>query len=126
MNDRRLDPVTADFVDDEEGGFELCDVIDNKVAFSYSIAAGSWEGDPTLGHRFNELANATDTQANRNRLADLAAQAVQWLIDGGELESVDVTVERLKPGAVAFQVDYYVPNQIQPRRRAFLVPVGAG
>jgi phage gp46-like protein len=126
LNDRKLDPVTADFVDESRGAFEQCDSVENKVAFSYLIPVGSWEGDPALGHRFDELANATDTQANRNLLRDFARQAVQWLIDGGELDRVEVIVERLKPSAVAFQVDYYLPGKAQPRRVSLLVPVGAG
>ncbi len=126
MSDRRLDPVTADFVDGTAGGFESSEDIENQIAFCYSIAVGSWEGDPELGHRFDELARATDTSENRARLRDLAEQAAQWLVDAGSLERVTVYAESLRAGSVAFQVDYYTPGNKKPRPAGpFLVPVGA-
>ncbi len=126
MSDRRLDPVSGDFVSAPGGGFEACDDIENQVAFSYLVPVGSWEGDSTLGHRFDELANATNTTENRNRLRDLARAAVQWLFDLGRLESVDIIVEEFGPDSVAFQVDYRTPGATTSRRTGpFLVPVGA-
>lgn len=127
MSDRRLDPVTGDFVDAPKGGFESCDDIENMIAFSYSIAVGSWEGDPALGHRFDELARAVDNASNRSRLAELARDAVIWLLTLGLLTRVDVFVESWGDGVVAFEVDYYTPGQDKARRAGpFLVTVGAG
>jgi phage gp46-like protein len=125
-DDRKLDPVTEDFVDADNGAFEQADVVENKIAFSYLIPVGSWEGDPDLGHRFNELAQATDTVEDRNLLRDFAEQAVQWLIDGGELDHTVVAVESIGSGRVAFEVDYYLPGSDRPKKQVFLVPVGAG
>jgi phage gp46-like protein len=126
VSDRYLDPVTADFVSAAGGGFESSPDIENQIAFSYMIAQGSWEGDPTLGHGFDELAQATDTTANRQRLGDLARAAVKWLVDLGKLSRVDVTVESIGAGQVAFQVDYYTPGSTTPKSAgSFLVPVGA-
>lgn len=127
MSDRKLDEVTGDFRDAAKGAFESCDDIENQIAFSYMIEVGSWEGDPLLGHRFKELARATNTQENRNRLRDLAKQAVQWLIDLGALTSVEVTCEVLQADGVAFEVDYTVAGDKTARRAGpFFVPVGAG
>lgn len=127
MSDRRLDPVTGDFVAASGGGFEACDDIENQIAFSYLVPRGEWEGDPDLGHRFAELENATNTAANQARLRDLAADAVKWLVDAGKLSRVDITVESFEPDAVAFEVDYYVPGDDKPRPAGpFLVPIGAG
>lgn len=127
MSDRRLDPVTGDFVSASGGRFESCPDLDNQVAFSYSIAVGSWEGDPTLGHRFDELANATDTQENRNLLRDLAELAVDWLVTLGKLVKAVATVESWGGGVVAFQVDLYKPGQKFPTKAGpFFVSVGAG
>lgn len=96
------------------------------VAFSYSIAVGSWEGDPTLGHRFDELADATDTQENRNRLRDLAKIAVDWIVKLGLLVRVEAFAESLGGGAVAFEVDLYKPNVKLPTKAGpFLIAVGA-
>lgn len=127
MSDRRLDPATGDFVAASRGAFESCDDIENQIAFSYCIEVGSWEGDPELGHRFAELDGATNTTQNQNRLRDLAAAAVQWLIDLGRLTKVEVRVESYKPDAAAFQVDYYTPGSNSPRKAGpFLVALGAG
>jgi phage gp46-like protein len=131
MSDRKLDEVTGDFRTTAAGGFESCDVVENQIAFSYKIAVGSWEGDPELGHRFNELDRAENSQANRNRLAELARLAVQWLIDLGSIESVEVTVDDSATVTsldhVPFEVDYYLPGAQQPRRAGpFLISVGGG
>lgn len=126
-DDRKLDPVTEDFISDGKGGFVGCDVIENQIAFSFLIEYGSWEGDPTLGHRFAELAKATNTVENQNRLRDLAQQAVQWLIDNGSLASVEVTVEVIGTDGVAFEVDYTLPNAKTTKRAGpFLIAVGGG
>lgn len=127
MSDRRLDPVTGDFVSAPAGAFESCLDIENQIAFSYCIPVGSWEGDPELGHRFDELARTTDTSENRNRLRDLALRAVDWLVDLGLLERVEVDVDSYKAGAAAFQVDYYTPGSTRARKAGpFLVSLGAG
>jgi len=127
VSDRLLDPVAEDFVAAAGGGFAPSEDVDNMIAFSYLIAQGSWEGDPTLGHGFNELANATDTQENRNRLRDLAAQAVAWIVKLGLLSKVETFAESFGGGRVAFQVDVYKPGQRFPVKAGpFLVSVGAG
>lgn len=125
--DRKLDPTAADFVNAPAGAFLTADVIENQIAFSYMIPLGSWEGDPTLGHGFNELARATNTIENQLRLRDLAKQAVQWLIDLGAIDSVDVSEEQIGTDGVAFEVDYTVAGVFTPiKAGTFLVPVGGG
>lgn len=127
MSDRRIDPTTGDFVSAAKGGFATSDDIENQVAFSFLVERGSWEGDPELGHRFAELAREVDTQANRRRFADLAVDAVRWLIDAGKLDHVDVTVESWGAGIVVFQIDYFTPGTPAPRKAGpFLVATGAG
>lgn len=127
MADRRLDPVTGDFVAASRGGFELCDDIENQIAFSFMIARGSWEGDPDLGHRFAEIARSLDEVESRNRLRDLARDAVKWLIESGKLESVEIIAESFRPGGVAFQLDYRTPgSKVLKSAGGFLVPTGAG
>lgn len=131
MSDRKLDEVTGDFRAASGGGFEQCDVIENQIAFSFMIEQGSWEGDPELGHRLRELDGAINSPENRNRLRDLALQAVQWLIDDGSLESVDVTVDDdtdvTTVDQVAFEVDYTPVGATQARKAGpFLAAVGGG
>lgn len=128
-DDRKLDPVTGDFVNAAGGEFEQCEWIENAIGFSFMIPVGSWEGDPTLGHEFAELDRAQNTQENRNRLRDLAKKAIKWLVDGGFVETVTVTVEQAATVAgmdrVPWQVDYTRPGQKTVQRVGpFLIPVG--
>jgi phage gp46-like protein len=123
--DRKIDPVTLDYVDDGRGGFVECDVLENQIVISFSVAFGSWEGDPTLGHRLGELARAVDSDLNRRRMADLGREALAWLVADGSLESVECIVEQYDRGKVAFQVIAYRLGEESPvPLPSFLVPVG--
>lgn len=129
--DRKLDPVSADFVSAAGGAYETCDVVENQIAFSLLVPRGSWEGDPELGHGLAELDRAQNTVENRNRLRDIVATALQWLIDLGSIERVDVTVETRSSAAgmdgVAWEVDYYTPGAQKPKTVGpFLISVGGG
>ncbi len=126
MNDDRfLNPITGDFDDDDNGTFLSDDVIMNKLAFSFMIAKGSWEGDPELGHEFDKLARATDTAQNRRLLEMYARSAVKWLVDDGYLDSVEAVVESFQPGLIAFLVIATKAGR-QIKAGPFLVPYGAG
>ena len=115
QNDREISPITGDFLPGPRGSFALGDVLKNKLALTYLVPLGTWEGDPGIGHRFGELARAGDTADTRLRLADLARQAAQWLIDAGDLLSVDVNVESgTQRGQVLFEVDAYPPGGAAP------------
>lgn len=103
-----------DIQDGPAGGFVEADELANKIIMSYSIEIGSWEGDPTLGHGFAELARAIDTVETRQRLGDLAVAAVQWLLDSGELSSIEVDVMTYAPGIVAFRPRCYQPGSKRP------------
>jgi phage gp46-like protein len=125
VSDRIIHPVTEDFIDGDEGGFSEDDVVLNKLAFSFKIDKGSWEGDPDLGHEFAKLARATNTAANQ-RLVDLyAREAVQWIIDDGDIDSVDIIVEEFRSDAVAFQVTAFKAKRAI-KAGPFLAPYGAG
>ncbi len=122
--DRKIDPKTGDFVAVPGGAFQLADVLENKLALSFTVPRGSWEGDPDLGHRFAEVARAKDLPVTRQRIADLAQDAVAWLIQSGELDHVDVLVESFQPGKVAFEVDAFPPAGDKVHAGPFFVSVG--
>jgi phage gp46-like protein len=105
--DRRLDPSTDDYVRAAKGKWELCGSLENKIALSYKIARGSWEGDPELGHRFAEVERALDTDETLRRIEDIARDAVRWLLDSGELERVEAIAERYDRTKAAFEVACY-------------------
>lgn len=123
--DRKIDPVTGDYVDAAGGKFEEVDVLENQIAVSFLTDLGSWEGDPNLGHRLGELERTTDMDLNRRRLAEYGKAALAWLVEDGSLDSVDVDVESISAGRVAFQVSAYRPGERNPvPLPTFLVPVG--
>ncbi len=125
MSDRYINPVTEDFGDIAEGGYIEDDPVLNKLAFSFKVAKGSWEGDPEIGHRFDELARATDTIDNRRLLRIFAIEAAQWIVDDGDLDTIDVTVESHGAGLIAFQVVGMKAGR-QVKAGPFIRPFGAG
>jgi phage gp46-like protein len=127
-SDRLINPETGDVQDAPGGGFVEDDELANQIIFSYSIELGTWEGDRTMGHRFAELARATDTPETQARLKDLAAEPVQWLLDLGLLSRIEVDVMTFGPGIVAFQPRCYAPSAKKPVAGIglFKVSVGGG
>lgn len=125
--DRLIDIVTGDVQAAADGKFVMTDDLANKIILSYSIPLGSWEGDPTLGERIStELARAVDTVETRERLRDLAAEPVQWLVDAGELDRVEVDVVSIDNGVVAFQPRCYAPGTSTPVAGVGLISIGGG
>lgn len=123
--DRKIDPITLDYVDDGKGGFVEVDVLENQIVLSFSVDAGLWEGDPTFGHRLRELSRAVDSDLNRRRLADLGREALVWLVENGSLSSVECVVESFGFGKVAFQVNAFRAGEESPvPLPSFLVSVG--
>jgi phage gp46-like protein len=126
--DRLIDTGTGDVQPAAAGGFVVDDVLANQIILSFNIALGSWEGAPTRGHRFNELAREIDTVETRGRVGDFAHQAVQWLLDSGALSSIEVDVMSYAPGVVAFEARCYPPSSTKPLANIGLqfVTVGGG
>jgi phage gp46-like protein len=121
--DRKIDPVTLDYVDAVNGKFEEVDVLENQIVVSAMIVLKAWEGDPTLGLR--EMERSTDTDVTRRRLRDLLLEAFQWLVQDGSLASVDAEVQQYANGRVAFQVSAFRPGERSPvPLPSFLVSVG--
>lgn len=123
---RLIDPLTGDVQSAAGGVFVVAPDLASKILFSYSIALGSWEGDPTMGHRLDELAQEIDTVETRQRVKDLAAEAVEWLIKSGELSSVEVDVQSVGAGIVAFQPRCYAPGSSSPVPGIGLISIGGG
>lgn len=123
--DRKIDPVTLDYVDGVNGKFEEVDVLENQIVVSVMVAIKDWEGDPAIGSRLREMERTTDTDVNRRRMRDLLLEALQWLVEDGSLASVDAEVEQYANGRVAFQVSAYRPGERQPvPLPTFLISVG--
>ncbi|HLY95210.1 MAG TPA: phage GP46 family protein [Gaiellaceae bacterium] len=124
--DRIVDAVSGDFSPAPRGAFVTDDVLKNKIALSFRVPLGSWEGAPYLGHRFGELARDKMLAETPLRVRDLARAAVAWLVASGELDHVDVTVEQQGPQRIAFEVDCYAPGRPPFDLGPFFVVVGGG
>lgn len=124
--DRAIDIVTGDVKAAPGGAWAMTDDLANKIVMSYSFPLGTWEGDPTIGHRIDELTHEIDTVETRERLRELAAEPVQWLIDAGELDRVEVDVESIGGGKVAFQPRCYAPGSSTPVPNIGLISIGGG
>lgn len=114
-SDRAIDPTTGDFIAAAGGTFAAGDVIDNKIMLSNLVELGTWEGDPLLGIRKSAFRRTTDTPETRQRVIDIIKQAHQWLIDSGELDRVEVTLELHARGIYVYEVDCYEPGNAKPR-----------
>lgn len=124
--DRKIDPVTGDFVSAPGGRFAECDPLENILALVFLLDRGAWEGDIELGNRFAELRRATVADGAERRLEDLVRDAVQWLVDEGEIEEIKVTVERYARGMFAFEVDVTPVGRRKFAVGPFYVPFGVG
>jgi phage gp46-like protein len=123
--DRVMDPVTGDLQSAAAGAWRVDDVLLNKLIMSYTIDRGTFEGDPEMGHRFAELNRATNSEDTRRRLADLVVDAVQWLIDSGELSKVEVDVQPYTSESLAFVAKHYPADDGEAFKIGpFFVPLG--
>lgn len=106
--DRVMDAKTGDLQSSTRGAYRIDDVLLNKIIFSYTVERGTFEGDPKMGQRFaEELRRVANTADKADRLKDLVVDAVQWLIDSGELDRVEVSVERFNSEALSFVAEHY-------------------
>ncbi len=83
------------------------------------------KADPAIGHRYNELARAGDSDDTLLRLRDFIFEAVKWLVDAGELERVEVEVGRFAPGTFFYEARYFPPGREPIESGKQLVSVGA-
>ena len=115
--DRLIDPISGDVQDAPGGRFVEDDEVANMIILSYSIDLSSWEGDPLLGHRFAELQREIISVETLQRVHDFAVEAVQWLLDLGLLDRIEVDVMEgidYGPGIVAFQPRCYRAGASKP------------
>jgi phage gp46-like protein len=114
---RYVDPKTGAYVDGPNGTWKEGDELEMKIAFSLENDLGAWEGDPQLGNELFTLERETAGPGTAQRLKDLVKRALQWLIDEGELETVEVDVELVENTDgifYAFEARSFAPGRAKP------------
>ncbi|PCJ57843.1 MAG: hypothetical protein COA65_08845 [Rhodospirillaceae bacterium] len=102
FTDRRAD------VDDE-----LPDGTTRRRGWWGDAVAPVVDGAPVLGDRIGSrlwlLAREKQTQSVVLRARDYAREALQWLIDDGIAERIDILAETIRPGVLALAIDIHRP-----------------
>lgn len=122
---RKIDPASGDYV--RAGGkFVFTDPLELKIALSVTLPLGSWEGDPLIGHELAKLSRALDTDETLLLAEQILESALRWLVVSGELERVEVEVQRFEEQVFAFQTKCFPPGRQQALVRQWEVSVGGG
>lgn len=72
--------------------FTKADTIFNNIFLSLAIEQGSWWLDPTFGLR--SRGRLKNTAATARLLEQDCKNALQWIIDTGRADSIDIATER--------------------------------
>lgn len=90
--DRRIDPVTRDYVDDDAGGFETASAAESACYHQILGELNAWAGDPEAGSLLHTVERK---QNERTALAakDAVESCLRPLIDGGLISDVVVRLD---------------------------------
>lgn len=91
--DRRIDPVTRDYVDDGRGSFETTTTIEPQLYHQLQGRLNEWAGDPDAGND-SHLIPRKASAGNLLRFKDAYQAALQPFIDAGLAADLQVEVER--------------------------------
>lgn len=92
--DRRLDPVTRDYIDDGAGGYAETRTIEPAVVHQTLDAYGEDPGDPQAGSRVRALLAGSNGPAQIPEARNAVAVGLQPLISAGLARDVAIRVER--------------------------------
>lgn len=82
MLDRRIDPVTLDYVDDGQGGWEMTDTIETQLHHQLHTEKNSWPADPQSGSEVHLVPRKADEDTMLQRLAAHQAALDVFVKDG--------------------------------------------
>lgn len=121
-NDRRIDPVTRDYVDDGAGGYAETQSLETAVVHQVLTEYGSDPGDELAGSTIHELPKRSNGIPTKAEARNAGAVAIQPLITAGFARNLRVVVEHdgtrllletqitdANAGADAEDVDVVVP-----------------
>lgn len=92
--DRVIDPITRDYVDDDNGGFAETPTIETSVYHQAMGHLGQWAGDAAAGSRFYTLQRENADHATMLRAKDILREAYQPLVDAGLATELTVDTDR--------------------------------
>lgn len=100
MRDRKIDPITKDYIDDGAGGTEWTATSQTMVYHQVLGRVDEWVGDPEAGSRLHKLSKKL-TEHVLHEATDAVQDALRPLVELGVLGGVDVVVTRDQRGKLA-------------------------
>lgn len=100
--DRKLDPVTGDYVADAAGGWEYVETIESEAMHALKDRRRTWEGAPDDGSELHLLQQANLGERDRLLAKRYAEEALQRLVDAGRASrvratsTIDTTYDRIE------------------------------
>lgn len=93
--DRRIDPITRDYILDETTGqWETTRSAETKVYHQVTGDRDMWAGDHLAGSRFHELARGKSTLLTPAVIADILSECLEPLVDAGYITPPEIQAER--------------------------------
>lgn len=92
---RRIDPVTRDYVADDAGSYETTTTAETALYLQISVHRGKWWGDAEAGSRLHELAQAKlFANSTQQKIRDIVTEAVRPLLELGYVRDLQFRQER--------------------------------
>lgn len=93
-SDRRIDPVTRDYVDDGAGGYKETQTLETAVVHQVLDEYGADPGDELAGSTIHLLPRRSNGVLTKAEARNAAAVALQPLITAGFARNLRVVVEQ--------------------------------
>lgn len=100
--DRKLDPITGDYIPDGRGGWQTTRTIQTAVHHQIHGERGRWAGDKDAGSEIHLLPKK-NTESTMQRGADVIREALAVFEADGRATDVQVAVDRDQRGRQAFR-----------------------
>jgi len=91
-----IDPATGDNLLDATGALVRDSGPDPAIVLNMRVARGSWWANPDIGNRLAEIRLLDDEAVTRAE--DAVHEALDYLVESGEIESLGVEAVAVEPG----------------------------
>ncbi|MFA9271081.1 MAG: phage GP46 family protein [Baekduiaceae bacterium] len=118
--DRKIDPITHDYVSDGAGGYEKTSTAQTALQHQLQDELGNWVGDPDAGSNLFKFARGGNSERRAAGLRDGVRAAVKPLVDAGMVADVQVGTTRDQTGRLALQSSL---RDVQSGAQVSLVPM---
>lgn len=92
MKDFKIAPYTGDYTV-SGGQYALTEDLGNNIYLSLAIRRGSWVCVPGFGSRLHLLVREKALDRVAVKAKEYCKEALQWIVDKGRAEKIEVTVE---------------------------------